>query len=91
MIFTFTSIHGFICDSDYGFEFTFTFDCTLSFTELFKEGTFGIVGEGKGGFACDESGRFHAHFLAFEVTFEGIEEETVVWDGEPGRAQRVSE
>jgi hypothetical protein len=61
----------------------FTILETLGFCELLVETTFRVIGERVSRFA-DNVGRWlETHFFPFEITFEGIEEEAIVGDGEP--------
>ena len=45
--------------------------------------------EAHGRLASDYCSRFKAHLLALEVALEGVEEEAVVRDGEPGRRDEL--
>jgi hypothetical protein len=61
----------------------FTILKTLGFGELLVEARFRVIGERVSWFANNMSCWLKTQFSPFEITFEGIEEEAIVRDGEP--------
>jgi hypothetical protein len=62
------------------FEVAIAVSASVCFGELVVEGSFRVVGERSGRLSDDVGGRVETHLFAFEIAFEGIEEETVVGD-----------
>ena len=76
---------GLFSTTDSGLELTLALASSGCSTELLVETALGVVGEGLGRLAGDDGGGLKTSLFALEITLEGIEEETVMGDGEPRR------
>ena len=72
---------------DDSFEIAIAVSASVRFGELVVERSFRVVRERGGRLSDDVGGRVETHLFALEIAFEGIEEETVVGDGEPRTAR----